>query len=53
MLTVCEVGEVLGLCDRTVRRMIKAGRLREHRVAGRQVRVSEEDLRAYIASQRV
>lgn len=47
LLRVAEVAELLGVCERTVRRLIAGGELRHHRI-GHAVRVSEADLRAYL-----
>jgi excisionase family DNA binding protein len=49
--TVRQTAEYLGVCDRTVRRLIAVGDLLSHRI-GRSVRVSEADLRAYFARSR-
>ncbi len=47
LLTVAEAAEFLRVCAKTVRRAIARGDLRSHDV-GRQVRVSEEDLMAFL-----
>ena len=49
LLTVQAVAERLNVCDRTVRRLIKAGALKALRV-GRSLRVSEADFQAYVSS---
>ena len=49
LLTVEQTAERLAVCDRTVRRLIKAEALRAVRV-GRSVRISEDDLRVYLAT---
>jgi excisionase family DNA binding protein len=49
--TVRQTAEYLGVSDRTVRRFIDAGHLLSHRI-GRSVRISEADLRAYLARSR-
>jgi excisionase family DNA binding protein len=51
LLSIREVVATLGVCDRTVRRLIKCGDLPSHRV-GRSVRISTADLRAYVAGAR-
>ena len=48
LLSVAVVAKRLAVCTKTVRRTIERGELRIHRV-GRLVRVSEEDLAAYMA----
>ena len=45
--TVSEVAEVCRVSDRTVRRWIERGELAAHRL-GRQVRVSEKDLKIFL-----
>lgn len=49
--SVREIASALGVSEKTVRRLIAAGDLREHRV-GRQLRVSEEDYQAFLAVRR-
>jgi excisionase family DNA binding protein len=49
MLTVEQVAEELSVSIRTVRRLIKDGSVPVHRI-GRSVRVSEDDLKRYIAA---
>jgi excisionase family DNA binding protein len=49
--TIEDVADALGVSPKTVSRRIMAGDLRCHRF-GRQVRVSEEDFRSYVALQR-
>lgn len=49
LLSVKQVASHLGVSAKTVRRMITRGDLPQHRV-GRNVRVSQEDLRAYANS---
>lgn len=46
-----EVADALGVSVKTVRRRIADGTLHVHRI-GRQLRVSEDDYRAYVALQR-
>jgi excisionase family DNA binding protein len=48
---VVEVAEMLGVCERTVRRWIAGGLLAAHSF-GTAVRISEADLRAFIAQHR-
>ena len=47
MLSVNQVADLLNVSTKTVRRMIDERDLHHHRI-GRIIRVSEEDLRAYI-----
>ena len=49
--TIAEVAERLGVSTRTVRRWIRAGDLVAHRF-GEIVRISEKDLRAFLALHR-
>ena len=51
MLTVDQVAEHLAVSTKTVRRWIIDGRLSVHRI-GRQLRISEPDLQAFLAQQR-
>ena len=51
LLSIREVVATLGVCDRTVRRLIARGDLPSHQV-GRSVRISAADLRAYLAGAR-
>jgi excisionase family DNA binding protein len=51
MLTVPQVAEQLGFCDKTIRRLIERDELRVHRIH-RQVRIAEDDLRAFLAIRR-
>jgi excisionase family DNA binding protein len=45
--TVAQVAEMLAVSTRSIRRWISAGELLAHRF-GRQVRISEGDLRAFV-----
>ena len=47
LLTVSEVAEFCHVAPRTVRRWIKRGELAAHRL-GRQVRISEKDLKIFL-----
>ncbi len=47
LLTISEVAEFCRVSTRTVRRWIERGELAAHRL-GRQVRISEKDLRAFL-----
>ena len=49
--SVEEVADLLGVSDKTVRRRIAGGELVAHRI-GRQLRISEDDFNAYVASRR-
>ena len=51
LLTIREVAERAGVCERTVRRWIKAGDLRAIRPgrSGRIVRIDERDWRAFLS----
>jgi excisionase family DNA binding protein len=51
LLTVKEVAEICGVSPKTVRRWIDARELRVHRL-GRQLRVSSEDLAAFLKLRR-
>jgi putative molybdopterin biosynthesis protein len=44
---VGEIADRLGVSDKTVRRLIKSGKLKFYRV-GRQIRISEEQLKNYL-----
>ena len=52
MLTVKEVSQLLGLSLSLVYREISTGRLRSHCFGKRSIRVSQEDLEAYLAAAR-
>ena len=49
--TLADVAELLSVSTRTVRRLIDDGHLPCHRI-GRSIRISETDLRSYLASAR-
>jgi len=49
--TLADVAELLSVSTRTVRRLIDDGHLPCHRI-GRSIRISESDLRSYLASAR-
>lgn len=49
--SVREVASQLGVSTKTVSRWIAAGTLHRHKV-GRQIRVSDEDLEAFLATNR-
>jgi excisionase family DNA binding protein len=49
--TIADVAERLDVCERTVRRWIKAGALPVHRIGGL-VRISEADFAAFLALRR-
>jgi excisionase family DNA binding protein len=51
MLSINQVADTLNVSTKTVRRMIKGRQLHFHRVAT-SIRVSQEDLRAFINSTR-
>ncbi len=48
LLSVMDAAEYLGVCTRTVHRLIEAGALPKTKV-GRQIRIMEADLSAYLA----
>jgi len=50
--TVDDIAGALGVSSKTVRRRIAEGQLRAHRI-GRQLRISADDFRAYVALQRL
>ena len=49
--TIKEAAEKLGVSTRTVKRRIDSGELKRHKL-GRAVRISEDDLRAFLALSR-
>ncbi len=51
LLSIVEVARRLGVSEKTIRRQIADGELSAYRV-GRQLRISEEDLMAYLAHAR-
>lgn len=51
MRTVADVAARLHVCSKTVRRLIEAGELHVHQI-GRQHRIAEDDLLAFIARSR-
>ena len=51
LLSIQSVAEVLGISTKTVRRLIAGGDLAVHRIGG-SLRISEEDLRAYLSRSR-
>ena len=51
LLAVSEVAELLQVCSKTVRRWAERQELRTHRL-GRQLRVAEEDLAAFLGQRR-
>ena len=51
MLNIAQVATILAVSTKTVRRLIERGQLHFHRIGG-SVRVSPEDLRAYINAAR-
>lgn len=51
LFTVAQIADLLGVSTKTVRRRIVEGKLLAHRV-GRQVRISEDDYRNYVANGR-
>lgn len=50
-LTIHQVADQLGVSDKTVRRWVWDGELRHHRL-GSSIRISEEDLAAFLAARR-
>lgn len=51
MLTIAEVSDLLGVSTKTVCRLSDRGDLPRHKI-GSQVRISEQDYRAYVAMRR-
>jgi len=51
LYSVEQIADLLGVSTKTVRRRIAEGKLLAHRV-GRQVRISEDDYRSYVAAGR-
>ena len=47
MRDIHTIADRLGVCDKTVRRLIARGELRAHRI-GRQLRISEQDYIRYL-----
>ena len=52
LLSIAKVASLLDVSEKTVRRLIDAGDLVVHRV-GRQLRISEADLAAFVARRRL
>ena len=50
--TIPETAEILKVSEKTVRRMIEARELVAHRV-GQQLRINDNDLRAFLAATRM
>lgn len=50
--TIAQVAERLQVDDKTVRRLIKRGELKAYRL-GRQLRISDDDLLAYLDKNRL
>ena len=48
LLTIGEVAGLLRACERTVRRYVRTGRLRKVPLPGRLVRISRDDLNAFL-----
>jgi excisionase family DNA binding protein len=51
LLKIKHVAEQLNVSSKTVRRWIAAGEFRTHRI-GRQIRIADEDLLAFIGTRR-
>ncbi|MBR0662236.1 helix-turn-helix domain-containing protein [Neoroseomonas oryzicola] len=51
LLSIGKVAELLDLSIKTVRRMIKRGELRVHRI-GRQIRIAEDDFTVFLRHRR-
>jgi excisionase family DNA binding protein len=51
LLTVADAAEITGVCTKWIRTQISQGNLKSHRF-GRLVRISPEDLEAFIKSRR-
>jgi excisionase family DNA binding protein len=52
-LTIPQVARALGIDAKTARRLVADREIGVHRITGRLLRVSEEDLKAYVASKRI
>ena len=52
LLTVEDVAKILGVCTKTIRRMVEAGDITSIR-GGRQIRFSQDDLDRFIKRNRV
>jgi excisionase family DNA binding protein len=50
--TIDEAAELLNVSPRTARRLVEAGALRAHRIGRRLVRISDEDIAAFLAANR-
>ena len=50
--SVAKVADVLDVCPKTVRNWIDRGELHAYRPGGRQYRISEADLRAFLEKRR-
>jgi excisionase family DNA binding protein len=51
LLKIEQVADILSISIKTARRLIERGELRSHRI-GKAIRVSREDLRAYLNATR-
>ena len=51
LYSIKEAAPHIGVCSKTIRRWIDQGELHVHRL-GRQIRISEDDLLAYLAKHR-
>jgi excisionase family DNA binding protein len=47
MISLADAARLLGISEKTVRRLVRGGALRSHRI-GRQIRFSEDNLRSYL-----
>jgi excisionase family DNA binding protein len=52
LMSVTEFAERVGVSTKTARRWLASGDLRGHRL-GRQIRISEEDVRSFVAVRRM
>ena len=52
MFSVADIATRMSVCPKTIRRAIKSGELVAHRLGGRDYRISEDDLRAWLGGRR-
>ena len=49
-LSISEVSETLGLCEPTVRKLVKTGQLTGYRIGTKLIRIKKKDLNDFISS---